>query len=273
MTIKSLSAIRRREEEEIEFGKLPQAVSVSSYAMAKAFKICELVRIAYGSHFEWYGFTIADKNDPEFIVDIGLPKNDHNFHYRTGIEPERIAGFQELLSSDRIINGWIHSHADLEFRRFSRVDESNHITVLHYVTASLRKPIAKREVRIGDLSLLTANQYGAKDLERGSVSLITDRPIGEATIMEAVYGGFSYGIVIGVGDESWHEQVIHTIRRGILSGKAKIERILAELFVRDTERSLSEADIEMLFEEVREKIRPMASAGLRSAAGSARPVL
>lgn len=271
MMIKSLSAIRRREEDEIVFAKLPEAIEVSSYAVAKAFKICELIRLIYGNHYEWYGFTLGSTSDPEFVSDIGLPKNDENFHYRTGIEAEHIADFQESLPSDRIINGWIHSHANIGLRRFSRVDEGNHLTVLHYVTASLRKPIAKRRIKIGDLSLLAAGRYGDGELEKGSVSLITDVPVGEAKILEAVYGGFSYAIVIG--DEGWHEQVIHTIERGILSGQAKIGQTKAELLVRESEKSFDQSDMEMLLEEVREKIRPMHTPGSSPRPKAVKPVL
>ncbi|NIR12799.1 MAG: hypothetical protein GWN86_02125, partial [Desulfobacterales bacterium] len=54
-----------------------------------------------------------------------------------------------------------------------------------------------------------------KELEQGSVSLITDAVVSEAILMETIYGGFSYSIVIG--DEGWHEQEIHYKERGVIS--------------------------------------------------------
>jgi hypothetical protein len=262
--IKNLSALRRRERKEIVLASLPETISISSYAMARAFKINELVRLIHRNSYEWYGFTIAAVSEPEVVIDIGLPQNDDNVHYHTGIDPERIALFRESLPPDKVINGWIHSHGNLGLRQFSSTDARNHITVLHYVTASLRKPVAKREVAIKDLKLLVEDRYRDQDLEEGAVNLITDSPVSEATIMEAVYGGFSYGIVIG--DEGWSEQEIHTIRRGILTGHTTVDKKRADLELTDGERSLTESEIEALAEEVRAKIRllraPNLGAGL-----------
>ena len=253
--IKSLGSLKHRELKEIALAGLPQVIPVSDYALAKAFKINELVRLIHGRSYEWYGYTIAAEKDPKTILDIGLPQNDDNFHHYTGIDPERIADFQESLSEDEVINGWIHSHGNLGFKQFSKTDENNHLTVLHYVTASLRKPVAKREVAIKDLALLVGDSYSGEELERGSVTLLTDVAVKRATIMEAVYGGFSYGIVIG--DEGWSEQEIHTIRRGILTGHTRVGRKKAALRLMKSERRLSESDIAMLAHQVKEKIRPM----------------
>ena len=255
MSLRSLADLRRRKPYEVRLATLPQEVRIAEYALAKAFKINELVRAVHGGSYEWYGFTLADPQDAALILDIGLPQNEQNLSQYTRIDAEQIAAYQEALPAHRVINGWIHSHGSLEHRQFSPVDEGNQRTVLDYVATRLRQPVAKREVRIQDLVLLVKDRYREEDLEKGSVSLITDVPVTEARILETVYGSFCYSIVIG--DEGWHEQEIHYRERGILSGHTAEYRQKARLVPVDTGRVLTPSDVEALRDEVRRKLQPI----------------
>jgi hypothetical protein len=252
---KSLGALKIPEPKEIVLATLPQDLKITRYALTKAFKISELVRQLHQESFEWYGFTIAAKAAPELVIDIGLPKNAENFNEYTRIGPEMIADFQESLPADRLINGWIHSHGGLDYQKFSGIDAENHLTVLDFVAPLLRKRLAQKEVLIKDLVLLVKDQVADHDLARGNVTLITDVPVAEARIMESIYGGFGYGIVIG--DGGWHRQEIYYQQRGILSGQTLVSKKEAELILVDTGNSLSEGDIEVLAKEVQEKIQPI----------------
>ena len=254
MRFRSLSEIERPEPKQVILATLPQQISMALYAKAKAFKINELVREIHQESYEWYGFTIADKDNPELIIDIGLPKNDQNLQDFTTLGPERIAEYHESLSEEAIINGWIHSHGALKYKHFSHTDEENQATVLDFVTARLRWVVAKKEVPIQDLNFLVKGEFEDKDLGKGSVSIITDGVISEATIMETIYGGFCYSIVID--DEGWHEQEIHYKERGVLSGHRTVSKRSADIVFIDTGRSLTEADIALLSDEVEEKIQP-----------------
>jgi hypothetical protein len=227
---------------------------MAKYAKAKAFKISELVGVLFENSFEWYGFTLANNDRPELIVDIGLPKNDLNLEDYTTLGSQKIAEFQESLSDDVMINGWIHSHGALNYRHFSNTDEKNHLTVLDFVAARTRKPLAKKEIAIQDMVLLEQDRFVEKDLEKGSVSLITDGPITEAKIMETIYGSFCYSIVIG--DEGWHEQQIHFRKRSILSGYTTMSSQAANIELVDTGEFLSQDDISALSDEVEKKIKP-----------------
>ena len=73
---------------------------MAKYAKDKAFKISELVGMIFEKSFEWYGFTLADKDHPELIIDIGLPQNDLNLQDYTALGSQRIAEFQESLPED-----------------------------------------------------------------------------------------------------------------------------------------------------------------------------
>ena len=254
MRFKGLADLKRPASYELTLAGLPEQILTARYAMAKAFKINKLVRAIHKDSYEWYGFTIANRGNPELIVDVGLPKNDQNLSDYTSVGPEKIAGFQESLPRDQVINGWIHSHGSLPYEQFSLTDARNQGTVLDYVTALLRKPVAKKEVVIRDLAMLIKDQWTEKDLERGSVTLITDAPITEARVIETIYGGFCYAIVIG--DAGWHRQEIHFKRRGVLSGQAVEERREADLILVETGRHLTGADVQKLEDEVREKIQP-----------------
>jgi hypothetical protein len=128
--------------------------------------------------------------------------------------------------------------------------------VLDFVTARLRKTVAKKEIPIQDLQLLVIDEFEEKELEEGSVSLITDAVVSEAILMETIYGGFSYSIVIG--DEGWHEQEIHYKERSVISGHSHVSKKSADLILIliDNGRSLTQAEIIVLSKEVAEKIQP-----------------
>jgi len=143
MRFRSLSELKRPQPCEISLADLPQDIAMSQYAKAKAFKINELVLTIHEDSFEWYGYTLATKDNPELIVDIGLPKNDQNLLDYTTIGPERIAEFQESLPDDTLINGWIHSHGALQFKHFSSTDEKNNLTVLDFISTRIRKAVVK----------------------------------------------------------------------------------------------------------------------------------
>ena len=254
MRFKDLSQLKRSAPLEIALGSLPQHILMAEYAKEKAFKINELVNMTFEESFEWYGFTLADKDHPELIIDIGLPQNDLNLPDYTALGSERIAQFQESLPKELIINGWIHSHGALNYKHFSHTDEQNHIIVLDFVAPRTRKPLAKKEVVIQDLVLLQKDRFEEKDMEKGSVCLLTDGPIAEARIMETVYGSFCYSIVIG--DGGWHEQEIHCRERGVLSGQTTLSSQAAEIEFVDTGRSITPIDISTLRDEVKKRINP-----------------
>ncbi len=254
MRFKNLSELKRPELREIALTPLPKRVIMAQYARDKAFKINELVRSIHQESLEWYGFTMGSKANPELIIDLGLPRNDLNLHDYTTLSSERIAEFQESLTEEVVVNGWIHSHGDLKYQRFSRTDEQNHLVVLDFVAASLRKPVAKREVAIKDLVLLVKDRFDEEELAEGSVSLITDAPISTATIMETIYGSFCYAIVIG--DHGWHEQQIYYRENGVLSGHSALSNTEAETIFVDTDKVLTQSDINTLRVEVKHKIQP-----------------
>jgi hypothetical protein len=254
MRFKTLSQLKRAEPLNIILGNLPQNILMAEYARARAFKISELVREIFNDSYEWYGFTLADPSHPEFIIDIGLPENNMNLQDYTTISSTKIAEFHESMPKDRIINGWIHSHGALNYKHFSTTDEKNNRTVLDFVAAGTRKPLAKKEIPIQDLALLEKDRFAEKDLEKGTVSLITDKPITEAIIMETVYGSFCYSIVIG--DSGWHEQQIHYRERRILSGHGTVWSQSTKIEFVDTGRTLNPEEIKAIDSEVKEKIKP-----------------
>lgn len=254
MRFRGLAELKRAEGYEATLAALPERIPMARYALAKAFKISELVRAIHNDSYEWYGFTVALRRDPELVVDIRLPANDQNLLDYARVSCEAIAACQESLPQNQVINGWIHSHGNLPYEKFSFVDEQNQAAVLDYVAALLRKPVAKKEVLIRDLTILVKDRWTEKELEQGSIALITDAPVTEARIIETIYGGFCYAVVIG--DAGWHRQEIHCRRRGILSGRTTNEKRDADLVLAGAEWQLTEADIEALKEEVRVKIRP-----------------
>jgi len=78
MRFKDLSQLKRPQPLKMTFGSLPQHILMTKYAKDKAFKISERVGVIFEKSFEWYGFTLANNDHPELIVDIGLPQNDLN---------------------------------------------------------------------------------------------------------------------------------------------------------------------------------------------------
>ena len=254
MRFKGLSRLKRPEALRIVLGNLPQRIVMTTYAKDKAFKISELVGSVFEQSYEWYGFTLADKDHPECIADIGLPRNDLNLRDYTTIGSARIAEFHERLPKDFIINGWIHSHGALNYRHFSGTDKRNHLTVLDFVAARTRSPLAKEEIVVHDLVLLEKDRFVAEDLRKGSVSLITNGPITEAKVMETVYGSFCFSIVIG--DRGWHEQEIYYRETGILSGRTTVTNKAADIEFVDTGGLLTSIDVSALRKEVEKKLRP-----------------
>lgn len=257
MRFKSLSELKRPELREISLATMPQSITMARYAREKAFKINELVRSVYKNSLEWYGFTLGTTGNPELITDIGLPRNDLNLQDYTSLGCERIAEFRESLPESVLINGWIHSHGALMVKHFSRTDEKNHLVVLDFVSGGLRKPVAKREIAIRDLVFLLKDRFVEGDLAPGSVSLITDAPITEATLMETIYGSFCYAVVIG--DQGWQEQEIYYKENGVLSGHSVLGNKKVEILQVDTGRVLTRLDVNALRDEVEEKIQPNAN--------------
>jgi hypothetical protein len=263
---KALKDLSRAAPLEVVLGSLPEEIFITDYAKAKAFAVSELVRRVHGEAFEWYGFTLAERTRPEVIVDVGLPENTENLETYTSISPERIAAYQEALPSGRIINGWVHSHGDLDYRHFSPLDDYNQATVLDYVTSLLRVPVAQKEVVIRDLAFGVMGEGpdpgppGGRGEENApsapaSVTLLTDVPVGRAKLLETVYGGFCFGIVIG--DEGWTQQEIHYKTRGVLTGETLVSKRQADLTLVTTGKILTTSDLEALELEVKDRIRPI----------------
>ncbi len=250
-----MADLRKPEPEEIKLAELPEVIRMARFAWDKALAISQLVREIFEKSYEWYGYTIGRREEPEVIVDIGLPPNSMNELQYTQIGPENIAAYQEGLSAEQVITGWIHSHGSLEHRDFSPIDVANQATVLDYVTTLVRAPVAKKEIAIRDLVLLVEGEWGKEEVGRGSVCVITDVPVRQVRLLETVYGGFCYALVIG--DAGWHKQEIHYRRRGVLTGQSTVSRREAELVLVDSGRVLSEEEREWLRQEVAEKIKPV----------------
>jgi len=254
MRFKALKDLARASPQEIVLASLPEQVLITDFAKSKVFAISELVRRVHGEAFEWYGFTLGERARPEVIVDVGLPENDENQEAYTSLSPEGIAAYQETLPAGQCINGWVHSHGALEYRQFSPVDDVNQLTVLDFVTSLLKMPVAKKEVVIRDLALLVLGEEEAGHLGEGSVTLLTDVPVGRAKLLETVYGGFCFGIVIG--DDGWTRQEIHYKTRGVLTGETHVSKRDADLILLETKKILTTSDLETLELEVKDRLRP-----------------
>lgn len=239
---------------EIPLGQFPDRVVMTGYARNKALSVCALVRELYGQSYEWYGLTLGDESRPEVITDIGLPRNAANFQQYTNLESADLLAFQEELQPGRVVNGWIHSHGDLNYHGFSPVDEANHRVVLDYVASRLRRPLAKREIRVDGLTLAVADEENEKKLTEGTVTIVTDVPVRRARILETVYGAFCFAVLIG--DSGWILQLIVTKTRGILTGTTVYGTVEAPLVLEEPGRPLTESEKEKLREEVQRKIRP-----------------
>ncbi len=273
MRFKALGDLARPAPRQIRLANLPEQVAITDFAKAKAFLVSELVHRVHGAAFEWYGFTLGERGNPGVIVDVGLPGNDENQENYTSLSPEDIAAYQETLPGSLVINGWLHSHGKLEHRDFSLVDDVNQTTVLDYVTSLLMLPVAQKEVIIEDLALrvmgeeeppaespppsLKKAQYeGEASPAPASVTLLTDVPVARAQLLETVYGGFCFAIVIG--DEGWTQQEIHYKTQGILTGETQTSHRQADLTVIKSGKFLTPSDQEALEIEVRERLRPVA---------------
>ncbi len=267
MRFKALKDLSRAAPLEVRLAALPREIFITDFAKAKAFAVSEAVRRVHGEAFEWYGFTLAARVRPEIIVDVGLPENTENLENYTSLSPERIAAFQETLPDGHIINGWLHSHGDLEYRQFSPVDDLNQATVLDYVTSLLKVPVAQKEVVIRDLALgvlgedessnlaLQKNSPGSALPAPASVTLLTDVPVSQAKLLETVYGGFCFAIVIG--DAGWTEQEIHYKTRGVLTGETIVSQQPADLTLVTTGKLLTASDLAALEQEVKDRVRPV----------------
>jgi hypothetical protein len=263
---KTLGDLTRPAPRKLKLAALPDQVTITDYARAKAFLVNELVRRVHHAAYEWYGFTLGERGNPAVIVDVGLPGNDENKENYTSISPERIASYQETLPSWLVINGWLHSHGALDHHDFSVVDKANQATVLDYVTSLLMVPVAQKEVIIEDLALRVMGEEtvpatspkakGEGQASPASVTLLTDVPVGKARLLETVYGGFCYAIVIG--DAGWTQQEIHYKSRGILTGETQMSRRQADLIVVKSGKFLTPSDQEALEEMVKERLRPVA---------------
>ncbi len=252
--IKNLDALKQETiASEVVLGYLPEKIRVENYALQKGYKVNELVKKVHKSSYEWYGFLLGKKENPEVVVDIGLGES-RNTAGSTEIQAEEIGKFLDSLPADYMINGWIHSHGNLGFRAFSGTDDRNMATVLSFVSLLTRKPLIKREVLIKDLSVLVEGRYDDEALRKGSVSVVLDGEASKAKLYETVFGSFSYSIV--VGDEKWHADHISYERKSLLTGERSLTDIVGELDLLNTEKTLSAEDLEKLEEEVKTKIKP-----------------
>lgn len=254
MRLRSLSTIKRTDPGEVILGNLPRNIPITRYALQRAVSISGLVRRIHGDSFEWYGFTLAEREDPECIIDIGLPSNDRNVERYARIGPENISAFQDSLPGDVLINGWIHSHGKINLREFSRVDEINHLTVLDYVATFIKRPVSRREVVVDDLRLFSERNVREADPAAGSVWIVTDDPVLRAALFEIVQGSFCYGLL--VGDGGWYRQEIYYRTRGILTGTDNLYSNHAEMLPIDSGRVFTKDDEEALAREIKNRIKP-----------------
>jgi len=253
--LKRLADLHKSARREIPLIALPQEIFITPFAREKAFTINSLVRSIHGQSYEWYGFTLAWRRQPEIIVDIGLPVNEQNQDQYVSLAADQIAAFREALPETMLINGWIHSHGALDLQQFSAVDAANQTTVLDFVTARLWLPVAKVEVSVQNLVCLQEDHWQEADLRQGSVTLITDTPVRRVQIWETEYGGFCYAVVIG--DDGWHEQEIHYKKRGILTGRTFVSQRTAAMTLVADGRRMTDSDRETLAQEVRTRLSPV----------------
>jgi hypothetical protein len=92
-------------------------------------------------------------------------------------------------------------------------------------------------------------------LAPASVTLLTDVPVGRVKLLETVYGGFCFAVVIG--DEGWTRQEIHYKTRGILTGETLVSHQEADLTLVRTGKILTPSDQEALEVQVKERLRPV----------------
>lgn len=254
MRVKRLSDLKRPSLLEIPLGRFPDRITMTGYARHKALAVSALVRELYGGSYEWYGLTLGEEGRPEVITDIGLPRNAANLQQYTSLDSRDLLAFQEELRLGLVVNGWIHSHGDLNYHGFSPVDEANHRVVLDYVASRVRLPLVKKEIRIDGLKVASADEAPEESLKEGTVTILTDAPVRRARILETVYGAFCFAVLIG--DAGWMLHHIVTKTRGILTGTTVYDRVDAPLVVEEPNRTLTEAETEKLRQEVQRKVRP-----------------
>ncbi len=239
---------------EIPLARFPDRVIMTGYARYKAVAVSALVRELYGGSYEWYGLTLGEEGRPEVITDIGLPRNAANLQQYTSLDSRDLLAFQEELPVGLVINGWIHSHGDLNYHGFSPLDEANHQVVLDYVASRVRRPLVKREIRIDGLTVAVEDEAEGESLKDGTVTILTDVPVRRARILETVYGAFCFAVLIG--DAGWMLHHIVTKTRGILTGTTVYDRLEAPLVLVEPNCTLTEAEREKLRQEVQRKVRP-----------------
>ncbi len=101
----------------------------------------------------------------------------------------------------------------------------------------------------------SARACGSTRSAPASVTLLTDAPVQQARLLETVYGGFCYAIIIG--DAGWTKQEIHYKTRGVLTGETFVNRRPFELTVVETGKTLTPSDLEALEQEVRDRLQPV----------------
>jgi hypothetical protein len=263
MVIKDLDLLRKKSGNGLEviIEELPKKVKIIDYALEKGFTINRLVREIYGRSYEWYGFLIAEKKQPEVIIDIGIPENAVNSYTYTKVEPEQVQKFlielKENGKDDYFVNGWIHSHGNLGFRQFSSTDEQNMKVMLNFTSSHTTKPIAKKEVLISNLAVVSQNGKPIEEILKendGSIVIITQNEPGELRIFDTIYGCFGYSIVIG--DEGWSKQKIMYRKHSIISRIDEYWTEDAEIELIETEKRIENVELEALKEEIKQKIKP-----------------
>ncbi len=250
--IKTLDSLKKEAGKELVLGSLPEKIQIYDFALEKGYQINEIVRRSFGKSYEWYGFLLCEKDKPEVVVDLGIGDHECNMEDYVRISPENTGEIMDSLPQKFMINGWIHSHGDTNYRRFSDTDYGNMETVLGFVSSATKRPLSKRETRVNDLSLLVEG-HSEEALETGNITAVTDSPVGSLKLFEKVYGSFSYSIVIG--DQGWHRQCISYETRGFLS---PLERrtVGCDLEILDSGRPFTKYEAKRLEDEVRTKIRP-----------------
>ena len=252
MKLQSLSSLKKKELETIIISELPTEIKMTTYAKEKAYTVNKLIREICGSSLEWYGFTLADKSDPEIIIDIGLGKNAANQAGYTKIEPRDIDDFLRAKPENTIINGWIHSHGNLGFHQFSGTDDRNHKTVLDFVAGSTSKVIGYSEIPIQRLVITSAEDMSPEKMKDCTIAIVTEIAVESAKLMEKIEGSFSYGVV--VDDSGWHEQEIHFVKTKPLSKTSETDRINAEIADIIVEKTITAEDLIALKKELEKKI-------------------
>jgi len=252
--LKDLGSLRKQELKEIVLDTLPEKIQMTDYALEKGYKTNELVRKVHKKSYEWYGFLLGPKSFPEIVTDIHLGESEANETDYVSISAENIQRAMSSLPQDTMINGWIHSHGDMGYHRFSGTDYRNMSNVLKFVSPVTRKAISKKELSIKELSLLVEG-HEEEALKKGIVTAVTDREIGKLKLFETVYGSFSYSVVID--DSRWHEQCISYEKQGILSPISDRTNEPCLLDIISSEKKITGEDIMELENDVRTKIKPV----------------